>query len=549
MAAFDYVIVGGGSAGCVIANRLVESGASVCVLEAGPVDRNPFIRMPAGFVKTLFNPAITWQFQAEPSEWTGGRRISTTQGRTLGGSSSINGMVFVRGQADDYNVWAQRGNRGWSYADVLPYFRRIEQRVDDKADAQYRGRDGLLPVTDPDWSHPLCDAFIAGAQTVGFPRNPDYNGATQAGVGYYQRVIHRTRRVSAARAYLHPLMGRTNLHVITDAQASAIMLEGKRAVGVQYRRAGAATPEQAIAGKEVIIAAGAVNSPKLLQLSGIGDPDLLQSVGVPVRHALPGVGENLSDHYSPRIVVRARNIETINSMVTGPRLVGQLARWAVRKPSVLGLSAAVVYAFGKSDPAMEQPDFTAIFTPASYKEGKLGSLDTYPGMTCGVWQMRPESTGYVRIRSADPSVDPIIQPRYLAEEKDRQVLLAGLRVARRILASEPMAPYYDTEQIPGDGCTSDDDLLAFARQYGSSTYHLCGACRMGPATDRAAVVDDRLRVHGIDKLRVADSSVMPAIVSANTYATSLMIGEKASDLVLGRVAPPAEDGAGLRRSA
>jgi choline dehydrogenase len=549
MTAFDYVIVGGGSAGCVIANRLVEAGASVCVLEAGPVDRNPFIRMPAGFVKTLFNPAITWQFQAEPSEWTGGRHISTTQGRTLGGSSSINGMVFVRGQADDYNVWAQRGNRGWSYSDLLPYFRRIERRIDDNADAQYRGRDGKLPVTDPDWTHPLCDAFIEGAESLGFPRNPDYNGATQAGVGYYQRVIHRTRRVSAARAYLHPVMGRSNLRVITDAQASAVVLEGRRAVGVSYRRAGQTAIEQATARKEIIVTAGAANSPKLLQLSGIGDPDLLQSVGVTVRHVLPGVGENLSDHYSPRIVARARNIATINSMVTGPRLMGQLARWAVRKPSVLGLSAAVVYAFGKSDPAMEHPDFTVIFTPASYKDGKLGSLDTYPGMTCGAWQMRPESTGYVRIRSADPSVDPIIQPRYLAEEKDRQVLLAAIRTARRILASAPMAPYYESEQIPGDACVSDDDLLGFARQYASSTYHLCGACRMGPTTDRTAVVDDQLRVHGIGSLRVADSSVMPAIVSANTYATSLMIGEKAADLLLGRAAPPVEDHEGLQRSA
>ena len=537
MTAFDYVVVGGGSAGCVIANRLVESGASVCMLEAGPVDRNPFIHMPAGFVKTLFNPTITWQFQTEPSEWTGGRRMATTLGRTRGGSRSITGMVCGRGQGDDYNVWAQRGNRGWSYADVLPYFRRIEQRIDDRADARYRGREGLLPVTDPDWSHPLCDAFIAGAHGLGFPLNPDYNGASQAGVGYYQRVIHRTRRISAARAYLYPVMGRRNLSVITSAQVVAIVLEGRRAVGVTYRRAGQTGVEQVTTRKEIVVCAGAVNSPKLLQLSGIADPVLLQEVGIAVRHALPGVGANLSDHYSPRIVARVRNVGTINNVVTGPRLLGQLARWAVRKPSVLGLSAAVVYAFGRSDPAMEHPDYTVIFTPASYKEGKLGSLDTYAGVTCGAWQMRPQSTGYVRIRSADPTVEPVIQPNYLAEEKDRQVLLAGIRMARRILASEPLAPYYESEQIPGAERTSDADLLEFARRYGSSTYHLCGACRMGPAEDRTSVVDDQLRVHGLENLRVADSSVMPAIVSANTYATSLMIGEKASDLLLGRAAP------------
>ena len=537
MESFDYVIVGGGSAGCVIANRLVQAGASVCVLEAGPVDRNPFIHMPAGFVRTLFNPAITWQFQAEPSAWTGGRAVSTTQGRTLGGSSSVNGMVFVRGQSDDYDVWAQRGNRGWSYASVLPYFRRIERRISDDADDRYRGREGNLPVTDVDWSHPLCEAFIAGAQGLGFPRNPDYNGATQAGVGYYQRVIHRTRRISAARAYLYPVMKQANLRVITSAQAAAILLEGRRATGVSYRLEGDPTLRSVHATKEVIVSAGAANSPKLLQLSGIGDPDLLGQHGIATTHALKAVGENLSDHYSPRIVARAKNVRTINGMVTGPRLAGQLMRWAMRKPSVLSLSAAVVYAFGQSEPSLHAPDYTVIFTPASYKEGKLGSLDNYPGMTCGAWQMRPESTGYVRIRSANPAEPPIIQPNYLSAEKDRQVLLRAIRAARDILATPELAPYYDMEMMPGSGKVSDADLLEFARNYGSSTYHLCGACRMGAEGDQSAVVDDQLRVHGMVGLRVADSSVMPAIVSANTYATTLMIGEKASDLILGRSAP------------
>ena len=536
MDTFDFVIVGGGSAGCVIANRLVQSGASVCVLEAGPVDRNPFIHMPAGFVKTLFNPAVTWQFTAEPSEWTGGRRISVTQGRTLGGSSSVNGMVFVRGQSDDYDYWAQRGNRGWSYSSVLPYFRRIERRISETADERYRGREGNLPVTDIDWSHPLCEAFIEGAAGLGYPRNPDYNGATQAGVGYYQRVIHRTRRVSAARAYLYPVMKCPNLRLITDAQVASVLLDGRRATGVSYRRQGDNTLRQVMARREVVVSAGAVNSPKLLQLSGIGAPELLRSVGIEVKHALEAVGENLSDHYSPRIVVRAKNVSTINAMVTGIPLAGQLLRWAARKPSVLGLSAAIVYAFGKSEPSMHAPDYTIIFTPASYKEGKLGSLDDYPGMTCGAWQMRPESTGYVRIRSSDPAEHPIIQPNYLSAEKDRQVLLHAIRAARSILATPPLFQYYGSEILPGAGKTSDEDLLEFARQYGSSTYHLCGACRMGPAEDRSTVVDDQLRVHGVEGLRVADSSIMPAVVSANTYATTLMIGEKASDLLLGKPA-------------
>ena len=536
METFDYVVVGGGSAGCVITSRLVQAGRSVCLLEAGPMDRNPFIHMPAGFVKTLHNPAVTWQFQTEPTAWTGGRQVPTTQGRTLGGSSSVNGMVFVRGQSDDYNVWAQMGNRGWSYTSVLPYFRRIEKRISDKVDDQYRGREGNLPVTDIDWSHPLCEAFIAGAQSLGYPRNPDYNGATQEGVGYYQRVIHRTRRISAARAYLYPVLKNPALKLVTSAQAAEIVLQDGRAIGIKYRQEGDPTLHEVRANQEVVISSGAVNSPKLLQLSGIGDADFLSSLGITLRHELPGVGENLADHYSPRIVVRAKNTDSINNRVTGLRLAGQLLRWAARKPSVLSLSAAIVYAFGRSEPSMQAPDYTVIFSPASYKDGKLGSLDDYAGMTCGAWQMRPESRGYVRIRSSDISAPPIIQPNYLAAERDRTVLLRAIRAARAILATPELAPYYDTEVMPGAGKTSDADLLDFARQYGSSTYHLCGTCRMGPVDDRTSVVDDQLRVHGIAGLRVADSSITPSMVSANTYATTLMIGEKAADLLLGRPA-------------
>ena len=538
---FDYVIVGGGSAGSLLAGRLSDSGATVCVLEAGPVDSNPFIHMPAGFVKTLFNPKLTWRFQSEPGAGTGGRRVETTQGRTLGGSSSVNGMVFVRGQSADYDVWRQKGNRGWSYADVLPYFKRLERRI-GSADDTYRGRDGALPVTDVDWRHPLCDAFIAGAVGLGYPRNPDYNGATQAGAGYYQRVIHRTRRVSAARAFLYPAMASGRISVRTDAQATAIVLAEKRAVGVRYRVGGPAGPVREVrANREVIVSSGTINSPKLLQLSGIGPADLLQNLGVEVRHAIAGVGENLKDHYSPRIVVRAKNTGTINDLVRGPRLLAELAKWTLRRPSVLGLSAAVVYAFGKSDGMLEAPDFTVIFTPASYRDGFLGALDRFSGMTCGSWQMRPESTGHVRIRSADAADAPAIQPNYLAAEKDRQVLLAAIRGARRILATPELAQYYDREQLPGAQATTDDELLDFARQYGSSCYHFVGTCRMGAAHDPSAVVDDELRVRGIQSLRVVDASIMPTMPSANTYATSLMIAEKASDLILGRAAlSPAE---------
>lgn len=537
MDSFDYLIVGGGSAASVIANRLSGSGHSVCVLEAGPVDSNPFIHMPAGFVKTLFNPRITWQFQTEPTDWTAGRRIPTTQGRTLGGSSSVNGMVFVRGQPADYDGWAQRGNAGWAYRDVLPYFQSIERRI-GAADDHYRGRLGELPVTDPAWRHVLCDAFIDGAASLGLPPRSDYNGASPEGVGYYQRVIEGERRISAARAFLYPAMGRANLTVITDAQVSAILLDGRSARGLRYQRGG--TTFELQARREVIVCAGAINSPKLLQLSGIGPAALLQQLGLPVVQHLPGVGANLGDHYSPRIVLRARNTPSINNLVSGPRLLAEGAKWLLRRPSVLGLSAALVHAFGRSDARLAQPDCTVIFTPASYRDGKLGSLDSFAGMTCGAWQMRPHSTGHVRIQSRDVAVAPLIQPNYLADERDRLVLLAAIRLARRILATPALAPYCEAENLPGAQVQSDAELIDFARHYGSSCYHLAGSCRMAPASDPTAVVDAELRVHGIDRLRVADASIMPAVTSGNTYAPALMIGAKAADLILGRCLPPAE---------
>ncbi len=541
MERFDYVIVGGGSAASVLANRLSGTGATVCVLEAGPVDRNPFIRMPAGFVKTLHNSAITWRFETEGTEWTAGRRIPTTQGRTLGGSGSVNGMVFVRGQAADYDGWATRGNRGWSYADLLPYFKSIERRV-GAADEHFRGRNGELPVTDLRWEHPLCQAFIAGAAGVGFRRNPDYNAASADGVGYYQRVIESERRVSAARAFLYPAMKGQSLSVRTNALATSILFDGLRATGVRYVLGnGHNAPREVVALREVIVCAGTVNTPKLLQLSGLGPAKLLQGFGIPVVHELPGVGENLSDHYSPRIVVRAKNTGTINTLVRGHRLLQEGAKWLLHRPSVLGLSAALVYAFGKSDSKLPTPDCTVIFTPASYRAGRLGSLDTFPGMTCGAWQMRPQSTGYVRIQSVDAAVSPLIQPNYLAAEKDRQVLLAAIRLARRILATPQLAPYYEDEVLPGPNLASDSELLDFARQYGSSCYHLVGTCRMGPAGDATAVVDDQLRVRGIEGLRIADASIMPTVTSGNTYAPTLMIGAKAADLILGRSTPRTAD--------
>jgi choline dehydrogenase len=532
---FDYVIVGCGAAGSLLANRLSEDpSATVCVLEAGPPDRNPFIHLPAGFIKTLFDPSCTWQFKTEPTEHTAGRRIATTQGRTLGGSSSINGMVYNRGQPADFDNWAQRGNRGWGYEDVLPYFKRTEQRL-GFGDDTVRGRDGGVPVTDMDWFHPLSEAFIAGAVAAGIPRNPDYNSGEQAGVGYFQRTIRNGRRVSAARAFLVPALNRPNLDVRTQARASAIMFEGRRAVGVRYLTERNATPREVRARRSVILSSGTVNTARLLQISGIGPAGLLNRLGVPVVHELPGVGANFRDHFAVRAVVRAkRGAITLNELSRWPRLGVELARWATGKPSILALAISQVHVFWKSFEGLQAPDLQCVFTPGSYRAGANYVLDHYPGMTAGAWAHRPESVGHVHARSVDVFEDPEIQPNYLSDPMDRRITLSGLRLVRRLLQSAQLAPFVDHETLPGRGVTTDDELLDFARHNGSTCYHLIGTARMGPATEVTAVVDDRLRVHGIDGLRVADASIMPNMPSANTYATTLMIAERAADLILQR---------------
>jgi choline dehydrogenase len=531
---FDYVIVGSGAAGSVLAHRLTETpGAAVCVLEAGPPDRHPYIHVPAGFIKMLFNPDFTWQFKTEPSQGSGGRAIPTTQGRTLGGSSSINGMVYNRGQRADLDNWAQRGNRGWGYDDMLPYFKRTERRV-GACDERIHGREGNLPVTDIDWFHPVCEAFIAGAVGMGIPRCVDYNsGDRQEGVGYFQRAIYRGWRHSAARVFLHPAKATGRLAVRTDARAAKVLFDGKRAVGVRYVDERDRSEQVVLARREVIVCCGTANTAKLLQISGVGPGALLSSIGVPVVHDLPGVGENFRDHYAVRLVARVRNSVTINEMSRGLGLAKQIARWAMGRPSILALSPSLVHWFWKSNDALDQPDLQGVFSPASYKEGFVGLLDDYPGMTCGVWQHRPESTGYVRARSADPFEDPAIQPNYLADPMDRQVLLAGMRLARALLHTPELAHYFAGDQLPGPEVQSDDELMDYARRYGSTAYHLIGTARMGPATDPTAVVDDQLRVHGMQGLRVADASIMPSMPSANTYATTMMIAEKAADMIRG----------------
>jgi choline dehydrogenase len=538
MESFDYVIVGAGSAGSVLANRLSEDETvSVCVLEAGPRDWHPFIHIPAGFMYTLVDPKVNWLYTSEPSEWTGGRRIAAPRGKTLGGSSSINGHIYNRGQRLDFDGWAQRGNRGWGYADVLPYFRRTERRIAHEIDDAFRGRDGNLPITDLDWRDPLCEAFIEGAVEMGIPRNRDYNGTQQAGVSYVQRIIRNGRRISAARGYLHPAMKRPNLTVRTLAHATAVVLDGKKAVGVRYRKGGRNGPQVEVrARREVILSGGAVNSPQLLQLSGIGPAPLLQSLGIPVQHALAGVGENLRDHYAPRFVARVKNAETINEKSHGLKLAREIVKYALTRKGILALNPTLIYVFWKSDEHLDNYDLQLTFTPASYKEGVQSRLDDFPGMTIASWQQRPDSTGYVRSRSADPFDHPVIQPNYLTAESDRRVLLAGMKLARRLLASRPLSRYYDREEFPGPQAQSDADLLAAAKQRGTTTFHLMGTCRMAPHTDPTAVVDDQLRVRGLENLRVVDASIMPTMPSANLNASVLMIAEKAADMIRGRAA-------------
>jgi choline dehydrogenase len=529
---FDYIIIGAGAAGAILANRLTADGTTtVCLIEAGPPDTHPLLHIPAGYIKSVFNPKLSWQFSSEPHPLTTNRRIPLPQGRTLGGSTSINGLVYNRGQREDFDGWAEMGCRGWSYDEVLPYFKRNEMRLGD-SDPKYRGKQGPVPVSNIEWIHPICEQFMAGAETLGLPRNPDYNAASQFGVGYFQRSIAGRWRMSTARTYLKPIRNRSQLDIRTESQATKILLEGRRAIGVQYASAGNRSALKEVwARREVIISSGALNTPKLLQLSGIGPASVLQTKGIPVHHDLAGVGENLSDHYSIRLAMRVKNSLTINELSKGPRLLGQIAKWMLGQPSILSLSPSLVHWFAHSQTGLTRPDLQGVFSPASYREGYVGRLDNYPGMTCGVWAHRPHSRGSVRVASNDPFADPIIQPNYLSDERDQSTLLAGMRWARKLLNTSALSHYAVSETLPGAQVERDDEMLDFARHYGVSSYHVNGTTRMGLSTDRLTVVDEQLRVHGIAALRVVDASVMPTIPSANTCAATMMIAEKAADLI------------------
>jgi len=523
---FDYIVVGAGSAGCVLANRLTEDPAvTVLLLEAGGKDTNPWIHLPVGFVKTLDSAKVNWRFETEPEERTAGRRIPIPRGRVLGGSSSINGMLYVRGQQRDYDTWSQLGNRGWSWESVLPYFRKSEHR--QGVAGELRGIGGLLNVADQTETNVVSDAIIRAAVQVGIPRNDDYNGETQEGIGYGQTTIKAGLRHSTARAFLKPAMRRPNLTVETHAFAERVLLDGRRATGVAYTARGEA--REARAGREVILAAGAVQSPQLLELSGIGDPAVLGEHGIPVAHALPGVGANFQDHYIVRMDWRVSRPVTFNECSRGFGLMREAFKFAFMRRGFLTITAANMVAFVRTRPELETPDVQFHIVPASFRDAKVRKLDRYPGMTISPCQLRPESRGTIHIRSADPTVAPMIRPNFLSAALDQATLVAGMKIGRAIAEAPALDIYRDEEIRPGKDCRTDDELLDHACRNGGTVYHPVGTCKMG--SDPMAVVDDRLRVRGIAGLRVIDASIMPTLVSGNTNAPTVMIAEKGADMI------------------
>ncbi|MEX3948375.1 GMC family oxidoreductase [Paraburkholderia sp. EG287B] len=522
----DYLIVGAGSAGCVLAHRLsADARNAVLLLEAGGEDNNPWIHVPVGYFKTMHDPALDWCYRTEPDEGVAGRQIDWPRGKVLGGSSSLNGLLYVRGQREDYDRWAALGNRGWSYADVLPYFRKSEDQ--ERGANAWHGVGGPLKVSDLRLRRPIADHFIAAAQEIGIPLNEDYNGAVQEGVGYFQQTAYNGFRWSTAKGFLKPARKRSNLIVETRAQASRILFEGRRAVGVEYLQDG--VKKTARARVEVILASGAIGSPHILQHSGVGPAHVLRNAGVAVLHDLAGVGQNLQDHLQVRLVFRTRE-RTLNDEVNHPLRKAWIGlQYALWRTGPLTLAASQVAIFTRSSPAVERPDIQFHMQPLSADKPGQGA-HPFSAFTASVCQLRPHSRGSVEIRSTDPLQYPAIRANYLSDPRDHPVVIGGIRVARRIAAAPSLAPHIVSEFVPGERYQSDAELLDAARQFSQSIYHPAGTCKMG--RDATAVVDERLRVHGLAALRVVDASIMPELVSGNTNAPVIMIAEKAANMIL-----------------
>ncbi len=522
----DFIVIGAGSAGCAVAARLSEDPATrVALIEAGGEDNNRWIHIPLGFGKTFADPSVNWCYETEPDPGAADRRVFWPRGKVLGGSSSINGMVYIRGQAEDFDHWRQLGNNGWSSADVLPYFRRAEHQT--RGADEFHGAGGPLCVSDVPDHHPICEAFIESALDLGFPLNPDFNGARQEGVGYHQTTTRNGRRCSTAVGYLRPAMQRSNLRVITEALTEKILFDGHRAVGISFRRGGETWTARAA--REVILCGGAVNSPQLLMLSGIGPEAHLAALGIPVVQNLAGVGQSLQDHYSAPLKLKCRLPITVNDvMQSNVKKLKVGLQYYLFRTGPLAMCTSPAALFARTRPELASPDVKLSIQPFSADRPQDG-LHPWSGFSMIAYQLRPDSRGHIGLKSANPADPPAVYPNYLTAETDQRTIVDGLKLCRRILESPHMKRFLESEFLPGPDVQSDQELLDFARRRGGTVFHPTSTCKMG--VDAMAVVDPELRVRGIEGLRVADASVMPTVVSGNTNAATIMIGERAADLV------------------